>query len=910
MSGGENSARTKPVLFFLLAAVLIVVGVIAGNYFYATGEIQYYVSPVGNDANPGTIDQPFKTITKATSVLRGTQPAGGAVVYLRDGRYPVTQSIIIDKPDSGRDGYPIRYASYQGEKAIIDGTIDLPTLISVANTPKLYKVDMSTVAGVDFRTTGISDITLNGQPQILARYPNYQTPNLTATDPWAGQFLYATSTTPKVRNQIKYDPTKLSTNWANIGNGVRAVIFSGPNYGDNRVNINSVDTATSTLNLAADTSYEILPNNRFYIENAKELLDTNGEWFYDRGTNNLFVYLDAAPGTGDVFSVVAAKDIFYLYDVSNITFENLVVRGSTGIIFNIRGNTGYRNVSLTGNEIYLSEREGINVVGLASSVTLDRNIIHDTGWEGINVDQDIGNFKTLTSANHQLTNNSVFRVGRKARGKAGIDVYSVGSRIANNEIYDVPRMGIIFKGNDNVAEYNKTFRTNLETADTGAIYTTGRTWLFRGNVVRNNLIKQPGGYGLSSGVWKYPNYSFGVYFDDFASGNTAVNNVVVGAAQSGMIIHGGRDNKVENNVFVDSFGGDTVGMIGQPLTSPHLPGMWTELSSMVQNGYDKTKYFQKYPELSTITGTMTDIELFANNRLTKNINYNVKGAQQYAVNSRRFLQAPNSYSDQNLFWSTKTYNFLDGYLNKTYDFAGWKLQNFDRNSLFADPKFTNLIADDYSFMSGSPALTLGILPIDVSKTGPQLLAITTPAVTIASPTTNQSLTGTATIAASVFDTTAISSVSFKVDGIEVANFPPQPTYQKTLDTTTYSDGQHTFSVTAINGLGSLGGSSVNFLVSNPSQPDTTSPAVVLTSPTNGSTIKKGSTTLTATASDNVGVVKVDFYIDGAFFRSVTAAPYTTSWNTRRALPGSHTILAKAYDAAGNVTTSTTVTVTK
>jgi hypothetical protein len=90
--------------------------------------------------------------------------------------------------------------------------------------------------------------------------------------------------------------------------------------------------------------------------------------------------------------------------------------------------------------------------------------------------------------------------------------------------------------------------------------------------------------------------------------------------------------------------------------------------------------------------------------------------------------------------------------------------------------------------------------------------------------------------------------------------------------------------------------------------DTTAPTVSVTSPTNGSTVS-GTVTVNATASDSVGVTKVEFYVDGALRSTDTSSPYSYSWNTTTFANSSHTIVAKAYDAANNVGTSSNVTVT-
>lgn len=97
--------------------------------------------------------------------------------------------------------------------------------------------------------------------------------------------------------------------------------------------------------------------------------------------------------------------------------------------------------------------------------------------------------------------------------------------------------------------------------------------------------------------------------------------------------------------------------------------------------------------------------------------------------------------------------------------------------------------------------------------------------------------------------------------------------------------------------------------SNPPPPDTTPPAVAITAPANNATVS-GSVTVSASASDNVGVAGVQFKLDGANLGSeVTAAPYNINWNSPSSANGTHTLTAVDRDAAGNQATSSPVTVT-
>jgi len=93
----------------------------------------------------------------------------------------------------------------------------------------------------------------------------------------------------------------------------------------------------------------------------------------------------------------------------------------------------------------------------------------------------------------------------------------------------------------------------------------------------------------------------------------------------------------------------------------------------------------------------------------------------------------------------------------------------------------------------------------------------------------------------------------------------------------------------------------------PEPEDTTAPSVSVTLPSNGSEVS-GPVTIQASASDNVTVTHVDFYIDGALLAADSSAPYETSWNTLVYENGSHTIMAKAYDQYQNSETSISVTI--
>ena len=184
-------------------------------------------------------------------------------------------------------------------------------------------------------------------------------------------------------------------------------------------------------------------------------------------------------------------------------------------------------------------------------------------------------------------------------------------------------------------------------------------------------------------------------------------------------------------------------------------------------------------------------------------------------------------------------------------------------------------------------------------------------VNITSPSSGATVSGTVNVNASVtiIGGLTVRGVQFKLDGVNLGAEDTSAPYSVPWNTTTVSNGSHTLTAVARDLLGlRFTSNPVTVTVAN-TLPDTTPPTVAVTSPGNGATVS-GTTTIAANASDNVGVAGVQFFVDGAAHGAEdTTAPYSVSWNTTTASNGSHTLTARARDAAGNATTSAPVTVT-
>jgi hypothetical protein len=137
-------------------------------------------------------------------------------------------------------------------------------------------------------------------------------------------------------------------------------------------------------------------------------------------------------------------------------------------------------------------------------------------------------------------------------------------------------------------------------------------------------------------------------------------------------------------------------------------------------------------------------------------------------------------------------------------------------------------------------------------------------------------------------------------------------YGFSWDTTKIADGNASLVARAYDAAGNATSSSAvsvtvaNAVVATPG--DTTPPTVGISSPGGGATVK-GLVTVNASASDNVGVTRVELFVNGTLLASDLTSPYGFSWDTTKIADGGASLIARAYDAAGNATSSSTVKVT-
>jgi hypothetical protein len=177
-----------------------------------------------------------------------------------------------------------------------------------------------------------------------------------------------------------------------------------------------------------------------------------------------------------------------------------------------------------------------------------------------------------------------------------------------------------------------------------------------------------------------------------------------------------------------------------------------------------------------------------------------------------------------------------------------------------------------------------------------------PTVAITSPSSGSTVSGIVNIDVNATDDVGVARVEFYRAGTLIGSDTTAP-FSFAWDTTAEPNNSTSLSAKAFDAAGNVttSASVSNLNVLNAGGVDTQSPTGTITSPEHGSDLS-GTVTVTASAQDNVGVARVEFYYDSTrFIGSDTTAPYSVDWDTTTVPNGAHGLYLRIYDAAGNYT---------
>ncbi len=592
--------------------------------------VKFFVALDGNDENPGTAERPFRTLEKARDAIRHLKrtqglPRGGVAVLIREGRYPVQATFRLTAEDSGTPESPILYRAAPGERPIFSGGIRLNKFRPVTDRAVLdrlpeksrghvHQVDLREfgmekvrplvlggfASGRGFRTYPVNELYWNKKPLQLARWPNEGFARISKVsdqnpiDSWAGR--------GSASGPIFFPDPRLSR-WANEP---QLLLYGYWFWGwaDSYEQVEKIDPKSGAIYLRKPYSrYGFGADRPFFALNLLCELDQPGEWYIDRDRAILYIWLPGDPDRAEVELSVLEEPLLVLEGTGHVRFEGLTwelgavdaihVRGAKHCVF-----AGCTIRCFAGDGIVFQEAgpdggfEGTTDCLGCGVLSCD---IHTLGRGGILLHG--GDRHTLTRGNNFVENCHIYHLSRIDHTYTpAVLVRGVGQRVAHNLVHDIGSSAFRIDGNDHLVEFNEVFRVVMESDDQGGIDMHGDP-TFRGNIFRYNYWHHLGGWERA---WETDAlYRAGIRLDDGISGNLIYGNIFYRASVGrrgfgGVQIHGGKDNIVDNNLFVDCMAAISF--------SPWAPKHWQEFISgrLDLPGIDRQLYLSRYPELARL----------------------------------------------------------------------------------------------------------------------------------------------------------------------------------------------------------------------------------------------------------------------------------------------------------------------
>ncbi|MDX9867005.1 MAG: right-handed parallel beta-helix repeat-containing protein [Kiritimatiellia bacterium] len=564
--------------------------------------VRFVVSPKGRDTNPGTFEQPFATLERARGAVRaakrdGILPPGGACVFLRGGRYAVTNTFVLAEEDSGNFGAPVVYCAWPGERPVLDGGFrvrgfwrvrDADTLgrlpaearghVMVANLTKQGYAALEAQAAYGRSQTNetVRELFQDGRPLEIARWPNeaflaMEAANITN--------LTFTCPTNRLARWTRADDLMANGYWFHL-------------WAECTVPVAAVDAATGRFTLRQKPYHNMRAGRPFYVLNLLEEIDRPGEWFLDRAAGRLYVWPLRHPWRSKLTLSRWDRPFVEARKVQEVVFRGLTFEygRQNGMVLD-----ACANVLVAGNVIRRLGGTAL-LVTQGANIRIYGNRMETLGHAGMRVEG--GNRINLTSGHIVIENNEISHFARCSRTyNPALLLDGCGARVAHNHFHHAPSSAMRIEGNDHLIEFNRVEHMVRESDDQGGI----DMWCnpsYRGVVIRYNLWRDIGGGHAPCG-------QAGIRFDDAISGMVVYGNRFERTSTGhfgGVQIHGGQNNIIDNNLFTGCRYGVSFSAWGQKRWEEFLgrEGIRKLMYSTVN--ISLPPYSTRYPELAGLPG--------------------------------------------------------------------------------------------------------------------------------------------------------------------------------------------------------------------------------------------------------------------------------------------------------------------
>lgn len=655
-----------------------------------------YVATNGNDGWSGRLpapegsDGPLATVAAAQKKVREIlakepQRQKAIVVAIRSGTYYLAAPLVFEPGDSGTPAAPIVYRAYENEAPVLSG----------GRTIAGWKV-------VDGRWQAQLDDVKSGQWQFSQLFVDNQRrfrPRL----PKTGYYNIAEAVPPSEKagggaDRFGFSEGQLRPDWANLGD---VEVLAMHSWSMSRMRIGAIDPQKRIVTFTGSTPTKdwwgsFPKGHRFLVENVREALGEPGQWYLDR-PSGVLTYIPRPGETIDKTAAIAPRleqlVLFVGKPRQKQTVHDLKFAGlrfaHTNYVLPDKGHScpqaevdvaaaiagvGMHNIALDRCAIVHTGGYAVALGYGCQNNRLENCELVDLGAGGVMLGEAgpgpwdrtawSPNEPATLASDNTVRNCAIAHGGRLHPAAVGVWIgHSPRNKIVQNDIFDLyytaVSVGWVWGYSPSAATHNEIGKNHMHTigqgvlSDMGGVYTLG---VSPGTTVHDNHIHD---------VQSFDYGGWGLYTDEGSTGIVMENNLVYRTRTGGFHQHYGKENRIQNNIFVDG----TLHQIQRTRNEPHL-SFWFERNIV---------YWHKGPLLGSNWNDN-------NFKLDGNCYWNAAGQPVVFPGDLKLDQ-----------WRAK--------------------RQQDERSVVADPLFVAPDKDDYHLRPDSPALKLGFKPFDYTTAG-------------------------------------------------------------------------------------------------------------------------------------------------------------------------------------------------
>lgn len=697
-----------------------------------------FVSPLGNDGNPGSEQQPFFTLERARDAVRSLkqrEPNHDFNVAIRGGTYHLQQTVVFSTDDSATTGHTITYAAYPGETPVFTSGLpitgwqqvkdDLPGQTAAAKG-KLWK------ASVPAELKDFSVLFDGDQRLPRARGKGF---NALAIKTGKNQ--------PTHLDHMHYTPGDVPV-WS-PGRNWELVVVPFYAWVMNILPIADVNQAQQIVTTSVPATYSMVksrlrhsPDGTAWIENAIEGLDEPGEWVFDAATRWIYLWPRGDRPSGNIVAPLLSEYIKIEGKTTDARTGDVPVNGLTfrGLTFT-QGDRLKWQPDKTGRGLQhdwemfdrptamlrLRGAEGCTVEACrfvnsgGAAIRLDLyaqrnvirgNLIAHVGGVGVLLAGYGPGLKDV-NRNNQVTGNHIHHIGELLWQSAAVFAWQSGeNRIAGNLIHHCPYTAIVVSGriiwdNKGNGECSRTIRWDeieepLRNPPSAADppwsqrekYLHGRRNVVEGNEIYQVMehlddgnciyISGTGGQNVIRDNYLHdvpsPHMNAAIRCDDDQHGTIITGNLIWRTCGEGLINKG-------NNTFVNNVVAD--------------------MQVCCEEQRKSGRGFMVMPYGDVKGATIQCNIFYSTDDQIKTLSEDNGIMKGFPLATLRICQA-----DKNVYFCTKNPNWAGDNLRKQCGY------DVECNSIEADPRFADVERGNFQLLPNSPALKLGFQQLTVT----------------------------------------------------------------------------------------------------------------------------------------------------------------------------------------------------